>query len=443
MNPIFSDPIATATRHDAGGLRSVSRRIFTDPGIFEMEMDRIWGKVWVYLAHESQLPATGDFVTTWIGRVPVIVHRDKTGGINAFANVCPHRGAALCRTAKGNASSFVCPFHGWTFADDGRLLAPMKEKGAGYPSAFDKRALGLRRIRLQGHRGFLFATLNDAAESLTNYLAESAAFIDLIADQAPNGIEVLKGRSTYTYNGNWKLQVENGVDGYHVDAVHANYVQMIKNRARLNAGADGLKVMAVGDFTRNRGGYYDLRNGHGVIWTGVTNPADRPIHSRRDELNARIGKEKADWVVLRSRNLVIYPNVFLMDQMSTQIRVVRPLAVDKTEVTIYCFAPVGEPAEDRATRLRQYEDFFNASGMATPDDLTEFNAAQKGCGAASIMGWSDLSRGAAHEIAGADDVARELGIEPISSGATVADEGIFVAQHERWAALMGANGGVR
>jgi benzoate/toluate 1,2-dioxygenase alpha subunit len=80
--------------------------------------------------------------------------------------------------------------------------------------------------------------------------------------------------------------------------------------------------------------------------------------------------------VNQTRNLCVYPNVFLMDQFSTQIRVVRPLAVDKTEVSIFCFAPKGE--SDGSARIRQYEDFFNVSGMGTADDLEEFRACQAG-----------------------------------------------------------------
>ncbi|MFY9513806.1 MAG: aromatic ring-hydroxylating dioxygenase subunit alpha [Rubrivivax sp.] len=425
--------------HHEDGLRAVDRRIFVDPELFELEQSQIWEKVWVYVAHESQLPKPKDYITGWIGRAPIVVNRDKSGQLNAFVNICSHRGATLCRTSKGSASNFVCSFHGWAYDAKGNLLAAMNEDGAGYPESFDKSKRGLTKVRLENYRGFLFATLNRDAEPLEDYLAESKTFIDIVVEQAPDGIEVLKGRSVYTYEGNWKLQAENGVDGYHVDSVHANYVQMIKNRAKINAEGKALKVMAVGDFTRNRGGYYDLGNGHTLIWTDVTNPQDRPLYARREELAQRMGKEKADWAVTRSRNLLLYPNMFLMDQMGTQIRMFRPLSVDRTEVTIYCFAPVGEAPAERAKRIRQYEDFFNASGMATPDDLTEFNETQKGCRSHSIVRWSDMSRGATHEVAGADEVATALGIAPTSSGAKVSDEGIFLAQHVRWAELMRAD----
>lgn len=422
---------------NANGTRGVDRRMFTDAQLYEQEFGQIWEKVWVFLAHESQLPKAKDFLTTWIGRVPVIVNRNKAGDFNAFVNICTHRGATLCRTSKGSANGFTCSFHGWSFDLDGNLRAPMAEADGGYPEGFDKSQLGLRRVRLESYRGFLFGTLNADAEPLADYLADSKTFIDIIVDQSPQGIEVLKGSSTYTYDGNWKLQAENGVDGYHVDSVHANYVQTMQQRAQSKTAGEKTKSMDAGGLSSAaEAGYYDLGNGHTMIWADWKNPTERPLYPRKDELVADMGAVRADWAVGRLRNLLVYPNVFFMDQMSSQIRVFRPLAVNKTEVSIYCFAPVGEAPAARTKRIRQYEDFFNASGMATPDDLTEFTECQKGCESHSVIRWSDMSRGAAHEVAGPDARARELGIQPASSGVTISDEGIFLAQHERWAELM-------
>jgi benzoate/toluate 1,2-dioxygenase alpha subunit len=140
-------------------------------------------------------------------------------------------------------------------------------------------------------------------------------------------------------------------------------------------------------------------------------------------------------MVQRSRNLCVYPNVYLMDQFSSQIRTYRPLAVDKTEVTIYCIAPKGEAPEARARRIRQYEDFFNASGMATPDDLEEFRACQTSYQGRAAR-WNDMSRGAQHWIAGADAAAEGIGLKPLMSGARTEDEGLFVLQHKYWQETM-------
>jgi len=427
--------------HTESGPRRVSREIFTNPELYELEFSKIWEKIWVYAAHESEISKPRSFVTRWVGRVPVIINRNKKGEINAFVNVCTHRGATLCRVSKGARANFVCPFHGWAFDDNGSLIATMNEENGGYPEGFDKKKLGLRRLKVSNYKGFIFVTLNDEAEAIEDYLADAKVFIDILVEQSPDGLEVLKGVSTYTFNGNWKLQAENGVDGYHVAAVHGNYVQTLQNRASSNTQGQKTKAMNVGDLPNSRGGYYDLGNGHTIIWSDWTNPEDRPLFPVKDELKERIGEAKAEWAVGRMRNLLIYPNVFFMDQTSSQIRVFRPVAVDKTEVTVYCFAPKGEAPAARAHRIRQYEDFFNASGMATPDDLTEFSEVQKGCRAHTIAHWSDMSRGMTQEIKGPDYLAKDLNISPASSGAKVDDEGIFLAQHIRWLHLMGLNGG--
>jgi benzoate/toluate 1,2-dioxygenase alpha subunit len=427
--------------HSEKGVRLLDRRIFVENSLFEQERQKIWCKVWVFVAHESQIPSPRNYITAWIERTPIVISRDRSGKLHAFVNICSHRGSTIVRTSKGNAANFTCPFHGWVFNPEGKILDIVKKESGGYPASFDNCSRDLVKVRLENYRGFLFATLNQNAEPLQDYLAESKTFIDLIVDQSPQGIEVLKGKSTYTFNGNWKMQAENGVDGYHVDATHANYVMVYQNRAKLNA-EKGLKVLAAGQISSvPKSGFYHLGNGHTVIWWDKANAEDQPIYAQRKRLMAEHGEVKTKWMTERARNMLIYPNVFLMDQMSTQIRVFRPLAVDKTEVTIYCFAPVGEPPEERAKRIRQYEDFFNVSGMATPDDLMEFSESQVGCRSYDVMRWSNLSRGAAHEIEGPDQEAIALGIKPLRSGAHVADEGIFLAQHERWLELMNAEEG--
>jgi benzoate/toluate 1,2-dioxygenase alpha subunit len=120
-----------------------------------------------------------------------------------------------------------------------------------------------------------------------------------------------------------------------------------------------------------------------------------------------------------------------MDQMSSQIRTFRPLSLSKTEVKAFAFAPKSEDPAIRPKRIRQYEDFFNASGLATPDDLAAFNATQAGF-QANDAEWSDVSRGARNVIVGADERARALGFEPQFCGTQLQDEGLFLNQHRNW-----------
>ena len=391
--------VATAVVEDPeNGQFRCRRDVFTDPDLFELEMKHIFGQNWVYLAHESQFANKNDYFTAWIGRTSVILSRSKDGEINCVVNACAHRGAKLCRRKRGNQPLFVCPFHGWSFKTDGTLLRAKDASTGAYPDSFNHEGShDLTRVRVESYRGFVFGSLNPDVKPLVDHLGETKVIIDQIVDQAPDGLEVLTGNSSYTFNGNWKMQMENGCDGYHVS--------------------------------------YGFEHGHMLLWTQVLNPEVRPIWNQKADLEARLGVEKAGFILNQTRNLALYPNVFLMDQFSTQIRVVRPIDVETTEITIYCFAPKGESAEDRAHRIRQYEDFFNVSGMGTPDDLEEFASCQSAFKGGGEL-WNDLSRGATRWIAGPDDNAKAMGMNPLLSSTRSEDEGLFVRQHEYWAQTM-------
>lgn len=417
--------------HEAGVFRC-RRDIFTNADLFELEMKYIFESNWVYLAHESQIPDNNDYYTTTIGRQPVVITRDKAGVLHAMINACAHRGAMLCRRKHGNKGSFTCPFHGWTFSNGGRLLKVKDGKTTQYPPQFDTDGShDLKRVpRFENYRGFLFGSLNADVLPLADYLGETRAIIDQIVDQAPDGLEVLRGNSSYIYDGNWKLQMENGCDGYHVSSVHWNYAATMGRRAE-----EGTKAVDANSWSKSVAEVYGFDHGHILLWTTTMNPEVRPVYSNREEIKTRVGADKADVIVNQTRNLCLYPNVFLMDQFSTQIRVTRPISVDKTEISIFCFAPKGESAENRALRIRQYEDFFNVSGMGTADDLEEFRACQAGYAGITAL-WNDMSRGAPLWIDGPDDNAKRMGITPLLSGERSEDEGLFVRQHEYWARVM-------
>ena len=420
------------------GRYQIDREAFTNPAIFELEMKHIFERNWVFLGHESQIAKPNDFMTTHLGRQPVLLTRDRSGEIHCFINACSHRGARLCRERRGNKKNFSCPFHGWTYASDGALLDVTDQAAGGYPPSFDRSAYGLEEIgRVESYRGFIFGSLSPNVVPLSDYLAGAKTFIDLLVDQSPKGEwEVLNGVTRYTYNGNWKLQAENGLDGYHVNSVHANYLMTIMRRIT-GASTNETMAMDLKIWDKLEGGSFSFENGHCGFWNDYANFKDRPNYEQLDRFKRDYGEVRAKWMNGRLRNLLIFPNVFLMDQASTQIRHFRPISVDRTEVTTYCMAPVGESAKARAVRIRQYEDFFNASGMATPDDLTEFNNSQIGFGAGNGR-MNDLSRGAARWVRGPGRFAEGLDIEAPACVEIVSDEGHLVEVHENWRALMHA-----
>lgn len=435
MTTTIRDRIEHAVIEDRErGIYRCRRDIFTDEALFELEMKSIFEGNWVFLAHESQIPEPNDYFTTWIGRQPIVITRDKAGELHAVINACAHRGAMLCRRKHGNKATFTCQFHGWTFGNTGKLLKVKDGKTGEYPPSFNTGGShDLARVpRFESYRGFLFGSINPDVAPLEEHLGAAKVVIDQIVDQAPDGLEVLRGNSSYVYDGNWKLQMENGADGYHVSSVHWNYSATMGHR---NYEAEGTHTVDANGWSKSVGGVYSFENGHILLWTNLLNPEVRPVYAHQDELTQRLGKDRAGFIVGQTRNLGLYPNVYLMDQFSTQIRVVRPIAVNQTEVTIYCFAPKGESAAERTLRIRQYEDFFNVSGMGTPDDLEEFRACQTSYQGADDL-WNDLSRGAMRWVDGPDENARAMGLNPILSGQCSEDEGLFVRQHEYWAQAL-------
>ena len=427
---------ALENRPEEGVVR-VNREIFTDQEIFDLEMKYIFEGNWIFLAHESQIPNVGDYFTTNIGRQPVVITRGKDGELNCLINACSHRGAMLCRKKVDNRTTLTCPFHGWTFSNDGTLLKVKDEKDGGYPEQFNTDGShNLRRVpKFESYRGFLFGSLNDDVVSLEEHLGDARVIIDMLVDQSPEGLEVLKGTSTYTFDGNWKLQAENGADGYHVSSTHWNYAATTSRRST-GESKNETKAMDAGKWGEQGGGYFSFPNGHLVLWTDWANPEDRPMYDRLDQLMELHGENRANFMVGASRNLCLYPNVYIMDQFSTQIRRLEPISVDKTEVSIWCIAPKGESDKSRATRIRQYEDFFNATGMATPDDLEEFRSCQKTYQASSFP-WNDMTRGLHQQVEGLNEKASQLGLTSVlSSGAKTEDEGLYPIQHSYWENVM-------
>lgn len=417
----------------ANGNYRCDRSIFTDQQLFDLEMKYIFEGNWVFLGHESQVENPGDYFTLTLGRQPVVITRTKEGELQALLNTCSHRGATLCRKKRGNKASFTCPFHGWTFKNDGKLLKARDQKKGGYPESFNTDGShDLKRLpRFENYRGFLFGSLSSDVLPLAEYLGETTKVIDNIVDQAEDGLEVLRGTSTYTYEGNWKLTAENGADGYHVGTVHWNYLSTMGQRDYEKGGTEAVDAKS----WSSEGGFYSFENGHMMLWTRLTNPQVRPVYKHLERLQGKVGEARADAIVNTTKNLCIYPNLYLMDQFSTQIRVLRPISLNKTEITIYCWAPKNEPADERAKRIRQYEDFFNVSGMGTPDDLEEFRACQQGYNAEGLK-WNDMSRGAAHWIEGADEGAQRIDLQPTLSGAKPEDEGLYVTHHQHWVEEM-------
>ena len=419
---------------------TVHRDIFRDPEVFEMEIRHIFESTWVFLGFACQLPKPHDYLTTWVGRQPVIVMRDGAGALRAFLNTCRHRGATVCHLERGNSKYHVCNYHGWAYDSSGKNVDVKDRTHGCYPPAFDADDHDLKPLaRFGEYRGILFGSLNPDVPSLEEHLGETRALVDLVVDQSAHGFELVPGSATYTFRGNWKLQIENCVDLYHLTSTHPSFMKIVERR-KSGESKHGLRAVDFGDYRLPNvvRGSYTFKRGHAFVWGTNPTPEVRPLFERVGELRSRVGELRTRWM-LAVRNLALYPNLQFAENASLQARIIRPLAVDCTEMRIYCLAPVGESDEAREHRIRQYEDFFNSTGLATPDDTTSYEDCQRGYAARPVEWQQGYLRGMTALVKGADRHAEELGIRPetsVSGPFDVQDETVFHAGYREWLRLM-------
>ncbi|MGH7932140.1 MAG: aromatic ring-hydroxylating oxygenase subunit alpha [Candidatus Binataceae bacterium] len=378
----------------AAGLFRVNRRVFTEPEYLELERRRIFEHCWIYAGHESEVANAGDFCSRRVAGRPVIIARGDDGVVRVLLNTCTHRGAMVCRQNSGNARTFQCPYHAWTYNSRGELIGVPGDSS--YSGAFDRKEMGLVNAPRMGiYRGFVFISFNPAGQSLNDYLGGAREYLDLVCDQSEVGMKITEGTQAYSVRANWKLLVENSFDGYHGATTHQRYMNFLAE-----TGID-LKGVASPERQRAR----DLGNGHGVI--EYEGPWGRPmarwvrpfgeerkglIEAARRRIERRFGAERAYRICETSRNLHIFPNLVINDIMSITVRTFFPVSPGYMEVNAWNLAPADERPEEIALRLDNFLTFLGPGGFATPDDVEMLESCQRGFANREVA-WSDISRG--------------------------------------------------
>jgi p-cumate 2,3-dioxygenase subunit alpha len=370
----------------AQGIFRYSPKVFSDPELFEREQRRIFDQAWLYAGHESEVPQAGDFLTRRVGGRPLIIVRGDDGGIRIFHNSCRHRGATVCRHARGNARTFVCFYHSWTYDNRGRLDGvPLKDA---YGPAFKMEEMSLYAARTQNYRGWLFVCFSGDTVCLEDYLAGARAYLDMILDQDDGGNLILPGTHEYSMRANWKLLMENTVDIYHLDSTHGRYMRDYVPKVL------GLKPPDPRTAHQGSRRPEELGNGHVVLeYRKFSGTADE---AKRAAWEVRFGKERATRMLDYTRTLLLFPNTLYIEQRRV-IRTCFPTAVDHSEITAWPLMPAVDDPEVRKQRLDIYLSFLGPAGHATPDDVEVMELIQKNCATLPPQALMDCSRGMLRE----------------------------------------------
>ncbi|HAD25543.1 MAG TPA: ring-hydroxylating oxygenase subunit alpha [Alphaproteobacteria bacterium] len=369
--------------------------LYIDPAIFKDEMENIFHKGWVFVGHVSEVPNVGDFARRQIGRQPVLILHTPRDGVKLFLNRCTHRGNLLCTRARGNANSFTCPYHGWSFGIGGELRGMPMPGGMG--EDFDKEGLSLAEVPRVGiHRGFIFASLAREGMSFDDYLGDAKILLDRAADLSPEGeVDLSAGWLKHRFKANWKMLPENNTDGYHVVTTHASLL-------RATGVADSLAFNdEKGDPSLIRdwgGGHTELdfapryrMMGMPFLWFGGTSPKKLPnyVAAMREAYGEDVANDR---MMDGPPHAIIFPNLFLAELNITYF-----YPVSTNEVVQY-YTPMllkGAP-EINARAIRQTEGAMGPGSFLLPEDACMAERNQLGL-EAQYPEWLDLRRGMGRE----------------------------------------------
>jgi phenylpropionate dioxygenase-like ring-hydroxylating dioxygenase large terminal subunit len=400
--------------------------VYVSPTVFEAEMERIFMRTWVYVGHDSEIAEPGDYKATAIGSEPVILTRGKDGTPHVVVNRCSHRGAAVCLMPRGNSTGFRCQFHGWSFGLDGALAAiPYSEE------AVDREALGLTAApRVESYRGFIFASFNPDVPALTDHLRDVLPHIDRFVEHAGEyALRVAPDANEAVYEANWKMQLENNVDGYHLSFTHQSLFGVLQQRT-------GKQPRYLGGSAEGEATVEAFSNGHAVM--DLRAVATDVLRERLDivpgapppgaDLDRYFGIEDGEDLYLKSTgppmNVSIFPNLNLG---SINICEIHPLAAGRTRVVLRPLLLDGVPDDINRVRLRYHEIGSGPAGFVQPDDVEMFDRVGKGLASEEVE-WVQMTRGLERETVAADG-------HRVSH---ISDETPQRGQYRRWRELMGA-----
>jgi 3-phenylpropionate/trans-cinnamate dioxygenase subunit alpha len=328
----------------------LERRAFSDREIYEAELERIFGRFWLFVGPNAWLNQPGDFLCTYMGEEPVLLWKGRDSQTRLFLNMCSLSGATVCPAERGNAHTLVCPCHGLSYASDGH--------------AMQNPAVELLAIsRLEAYKGLLFACFDVETPPLTQYLGDIAWYLDTILDRRVGGVEVLDGPIKWNIETNWKLPVEALFgDVYRQATVNASAVALQPPERALTEAVEGFQISA---------------GAGGLAALTVPSYKDVPGSIKEYEQSIR-GEFEASLGAVRAKTIFpliggVFPNL-TFDWRTHSMHLWHPRGPDETQVWTYCLVDKLAPSEVKAAIRRDCQFRFGPAGIDGQEDVVPWQA---------------------------------------------------------------------
>ncbi len=358
----------------------VSREVFVNEDIYRQEQEQIFARAWLFIGHESQVPNPGDYFQSSMGEEAVILTRDREHKLHVFLNTCRHRGMKVCRYDAGNTAVFTCPYHGWSFATDGRLVGVPYYKEA-YRQQLDMSQWGLVEVaQMVNYKGSIWASWDPGAPPFTDYMGGMIRYLDATLDcrdGRPGGAEVIGGVQKWVMPTNWKFPAENFSGDFYHNVSHRSV-----DLAGIGPSGKGRRDTEERQLAKKIStSFPDL--GHGSL--ALYEPEEMPYFSVfqnnpvvdayfRHAFEARKRRMGAD---ARVQSLVgtVFPNMSYLSRQPRSISVWHPRGVGKTEGWRWYFVDHDAPQEVKDIVRHYAMRYSGPGGMTEQDDMENWNYA--------------------------------------------------------------------